>query len=316
MIGCSEAFRTAQALINKLAAFEAPTLIEGETGTGKELAARAIHYGGPRHNGPFVPVNCGALPDLLIENELFGHRRGAFTDARDDQLGLVEVARSGTLFFDEIDMLTPKGQVTLLRFLQDLQFRPLGGKREQQADVRVIAASNRNLKQQIETGEFRLDLLHRLNLLYLFLPPLRARHGDIPLLAEHFVRLGSVRYRKQALPLDPATLAWFERYHWPGNIRELENLIVRGFLLADGLRILIAGPAALGASSVFDRAALNYRSAKRQAITEFEVRFLTHLIEQAKGNVSVAARIAGTERRHLGRLLKKHSISKLSSHPL
>lgn len=314
MIGHSAAFRFVQALIDKIAAFDAPVLIEGETGTGKELAARAIHYRGARRDRPFVPVNCGALLDQLIENELFGHRRGAFTDARDHQPGLVELARAGTLFLDEIDTLSPKGQVTLLRFLQDQQFRPLGGHREQQADVRIIAASNRSLDRQVDAGEFRLDLLYRLKLLYLTLPPLRERHGDIALLAEHFVGVGSARFHKQAIPLTSATLAWFECYHWPGNIRELENLVLREFLLADGTQISIPAPSVgLAAGPAHDGAHLNYRLAKNHAITEFESRFLTRVIEQANGNVSAAARISGTERRHLGRLLKKYHIPKLPS---
>jgi two-component system response regulator GlrR len=311
MIGQSEAFRVIKALIDKIAAFDAPVLIEGDTGTGKELAARAIHYKGARRDGPFVPVNCGALPDQLIENELFGHRRGAFTDARDDQPGLIELARAGTLFLDEIDTLTPKGQVTLLRFLQDQQFRPLGGRQEQQANVRIIAAGNRSLGQQVEVGEFRLDLLYRLKLMHLQLPPLRQRRGDIPLLAKHFIEVGSARFGKPTKPLDAATLTWFERYHWPGNIRELENLIHREFLLAEGEQISIpAPPAVLSASPVPAEAPLNYRHAKNQAITEFESRFLKRLIEQANGNVSAAARISGTERRHLGRLLKKYCVPK------
>lgn len=314
MIGQSAAFRFVQALIDKIAAFDAPVLIEGETGTGKEVAARAIHYRGARRDRPFVPVNCGALLDQLIENELFGHRRGAFTDARDNQPGLVELARGGTLFLDEIDTLTPKGQVTLLRFLQDQQFRPLGGHREQQADVRIIAASNRSLERQVDAGEFRLDLLYRLKLLYLTLPPLRERYGDIHLLAEHFVGVASARFHKPAIPLAAATLSWFERYHWPGNIRELENFILREFLLADGAEISIPPPpAGLAAGPSHDSAPLNYRLAKNQAITEFESRFLRRLIEQANGNVSAAARICGTERRYLGRLLKKYQILKRSS---
>jgi len=310
MLGRSLAFRIADALIEKIAAFDAPVLIEGETGTGKELAARAIHYRGARAARPFVPVNCGALPDALIENELFGHRRGAFTDAREDKPGLVELARGGTLFLDEVDALTPKAQVTLLRFLQDQQFRPLGGRREEQADVRIVTASNRVLERQVEAGAFRLDLLYRLKLLHLTLPPLRERREDITLLAEHFVSLGAARYRKPALPIEPATLAWFECYAWPGNIRELENLIQREFLLADGPRIVVPAPAT--ALDVVPTKALprNYRQAKRQAIAEFEARFLTDLIGQANGNVSAAARLSGTERRHLGRLLKKHSIDR------
>jgi DNA-binding NtrC family response regulator len=310
MIGRSEAFRTVQALIDKIAMFDAPVLIEGETGTGKELAARAIHYRGARRNGPFVPLNCGALPDQLIENELFGHRRGAFTDARDDQPGLIALARTGTLFLDEVDMLTPKGQVTLLRFLQDQQFRPLGARQEQQGDVRIVAACNRSLERQVAAGEFRLDLLYRLKLMHLPLPPLRERSGDIALLAGHFLEVGSVRFDKPAIPLGGATLAWFEHYHWPGNIRELENLILREFLLAEGPQISIpesAGSPDPGPPA--DCSLLNYRYAKNQAITEFESRYLARLIEQANGNVSAAARISGTERRHLGRLLKKYRIA-------
>jgi two-component system, NtrC family, response regulator GlrR len=316
MIGQSAAFRIVVALIDKMAAFDASVLIEGETGTGKELAARAIHYGGARRERPFVPVNCGALPDQLIENELFGHRRGAFTDARDHQAGLVGLARGGTLFLDEIDMLTLKGQVTLLRFLQDQHFRPLGG-HEEKADLRIIAASNRSLERQVAAGEFRSDLLYRLKLLHLALPPLRERHGDVALLAERFVRIGSARYRKQAVPIDVETLAWFERYQWPGNIRELENLVLRAFLLTEGTRISIDPPAAgLASDHAHHGLQLNYQHAKTQAITEFESRFLTRLIGQANGNVSAAARISGTERRHLGRLLKKYRIGKSPSQQL
>jgi DNA-binding NtrC family response regulator len=308
MIGRSLAFRIADALIGKIAAFDAPVLIEGETGTGKELAARAIHYRGARPARPFVPVNCGALPDALIENELFGHRRGAFTDARDDKPGLVELARGGTLFLDEVDALTPKAQVTLLRFLQDQQFRPLGGRREEQADVRVITASNRVLERQVEAGAFRLDLLYRLKLLHLTLPPLRERREDIPLLAEHFVAKGSARYAKPQLPIAGATLDWFQRYAWPGNIRELEHVVQRAFLLCDGPCIEVPPPAAVPAGPAARAAPATYRQAKRRAIEEFESRFLADLIEQAKGNVSAAARMSGTERRHLGRLLKKHNL--------
>ena len=317
MIGSSLAFRIADALIEKISAYDAPVLIEGETGTGKELAARAIHYRGARAGRPFVPVNCGALPDALIENELFGHRRGAFTDARDDKPGLVELARGGTLFLDEVDALTPKAQVTLLRFLQDQQFRPLGGRREEQADVRIITASNRVLERQVDAGAFRLDLLYRLKLLHLTLPPLRERGTDIGLLAEHFVRTCSARYGKPPLPIDPETLAWLARHPWPGNIRELENLIQRTFLLAEGECISVpTPPMALGVKRPAAAPVLNYREAKTRAVAEFESRFLVDLIGQANGNVSAAARLSGTERRHLGRLLKKHRISKPPSQEL
>ena len=226
---------------------------------------------------------------------------------------MAALANGGTLFLDEIDALTRKGQVTLLRFIQDHQFRPLGGRSEQQADVRIIAASNRSLDQQTETGEFRLDLLYRLKLMHLELPPLRVRRGDIPLLAVHFIKVGSARFGKPERQLDSATLDWFERYAWPGNIRELENLVLRAFLLSEGTQISIPSPTT-GLTEAGDMAAagaaLNYKSAKSQAIVEFEGRYLARLLEQTNGNVSAAARISGTERRHLGRLLKKYSIRK------
>jgi DNA-binding NtrC family response regulator len=296
-----------------MAAFDAPVLIEGETGTGKELAARAIHYCGTRRSGPFVPVNCGAIPDSLIENELFGHRRGAFTDARLDHPGLVELARGGTLFLDEIDALTPKAQVTLLRFLQDQQFRPLGARRVEQGDVRIITSTNRSLERQVLEGEFRQDLFYRLKLLHLTLPPLRERHGDAEILAGHFVGLGATRFHKPPLALDPATLAWFDRYHWPGNIRELENLIQREFLLAEGERISIPAPPLRLPGQPAGELDFNYRLAKSRAIAEFEERFLASLMDRNQGNVSAAARMSGTERRHLGRLLKKYGVQKRPS---
>jgi two-component system, NtrC family, response regulator GlrR len=309
LIGRSPVFLSALSLLKKFASCDATALIEGETGTGKELAARGIHYLSSRRGYPFIPVNCGALPDTLIENELFGHHRGAYTDARIDQAGLVELARGGTLFLDEVDTLTLKGQVTLLRFLQDRQFRPLGARRDEQADVRILAASNRDLERQVAAGEFRLDLLYRLKLLHIVLPPLRERLGDPKLLAEHFVGSAAGRYGKPPLPVDRATLTWLERYAWPGNIRELENLVHRAFLLAEDAHISIIAPAALHKAPPVI-ALLNYRQAKSQAIAEFDCCFLSNLLGQAQGNVTAAARMSGTERRQLGRLLKKYGISK------
>jgi two-component system, NtrC family, response regulator GlrR len=312
LIGRSPAFVHALALIKKFASCDATALVEGETGTGKELAARAIHYLSARRGHPFIPVNCGALPDSLIENELFGHRRGAYTDARTDHAGLVQLACGGTLFFDEVDALSHKAQVTLLRFLQDHQFRPLGARSEEQADVRIIAASNCDLEKQVTAGEFRLDLLYRLKLLHVVLPPLRERSGDSSMLAEHFVARAAGCYGKPKVTLDRATLAWFERYSWPGNIRELENLVHRAFLLAETENISIPAPAALDTMRL-DISYLNYKQAKNKAITEFECRFLSNLLGQAQGNVTAAARMSGTERRQLGRLLKKYGIPKQAS---
>ncbi|MGH8599866.1 MAG: sigma 54-interacting transcriptional regulator, partial [Burkholderiales bacterium] len=207
MIGNSPALRDVVGLIDKIAQCDAPVVIEGETGTGKELAARAIHYRSSRREGPFVPVNCGAIPDSLVENELFGHRRGAFTDARGDHAGLIDHGQHGAIFLDEVDALTPKAQVTLLRFLQDQQYRPLGGPQEKHADVRVLAASNVDLVELTEAGRFRRDLLYRLEIMHLRLPPLRERDGDSLLLAEHFLAQCAARFRRGEKRLDPSTIA-------------------------------------------------------------------------------------------------------------
>ena len=308
MIGQSPAFREFLARLAKIAAFDAPVLIEGETGTGKELAARAIHYQGLRSGKPFVPVNCGALPDNLIENELFGHCRGAYTDARTEQCGLVELAHGGTLMLDEVDALSAKGQVTLLRFLQDQQYRPLGARAQRSADVRVIAASNRCLDTLVRDGGFRQDLFYRLRILYLRVPPLRVRTGDVPLLAEHFVNAAGARFGKPVLPFHPATLVWFDTYAWPGNVRELENLACQAFLLADGDTIHLSSCGAERASDDATSDLLDYRKAKHLAVAEFEQRFLARAMAHANGNITAAARLIGTERRHLGRLLRKYKV--------
>lgn len=312
MIGQSPAFRRTLDLVRKLASCDAPVLIEGETGTGKELAARAVHYEGLRKALPFVPVNCGALPDSLLENELFGHARGAYTDARTEQAGLVQVAEGGTLFLDEVDALTPKAQVSLLRFLQDQRYRPLGSRSERSANVRIIAASNRSLDEQVEAGAFRSDLLYRLRLLHLPLPALREREGDIPLLAAHFAQLAARKFGGEERQLARATLDGFERYHWPGNVRELEYRVYQGFLLGEGSEILVTQPGAR-TGPLADEEPTNYRDAKDRAIAAFEATFLARAMRRADGNVTAAARLIGTERRHLGRLLKKYGIERPSA---
>jgi two-component system response regulator GlrR len=315
MIGQSRAFFETVSLIEKIARNDAPVLIEGETGTGKELAARAIHYGGGRRNGPFIPVNCGAIPDALVENELFGHGRGAYTDAKSDQAGIIAHAQHGTLFLDEVDALTPKSQVTLLRFLQDQQYRPLGGSEERSADVRIIAASNGNLASLTEQGRFRMDLLFRLKVMHLTMPPLRDRRGDVAVLSAHFLRACTQRFGVGEKLLHPETSAWMDKYAWPGNIRELENLVFRECLLADGGLIDIPPPGAAAShngaqSSMANPAGLNFRQAKTRAIAEFERRYLADVLSTARGNVTQAARLVGKERRAFGRLLKKHDIDK------
>jgi len=314
MVGRSETFEASLRLIEKFGRWDAPVLIEGETGTGKELAARAIHYGGTRCDGPFIPVNCGAIPDSLIENELFGHKGGAYTDARRDQLGLVAQAQHGTLFLDEVDSLSTKAQVTLLRFLQDRQYRQLGGSKAYTADVRLITATNAELMALIRTGAFRLDLFYRIRLLHMKLPPLRERGADVVLLAGHVLKTCIAQFGMERR-FGAGTLAWLPRYHWPGNVRELENLVFREYLLADGAEIEIPSPLEAGvpAPPVAPPAVApperdGFRAAKDAAIDAFERGYLRNVLASASGNVTHAARIAGKERRAFGKLLKKHGL--------
>lgn len=314
LIGKSPAFREMLDVLNKIAGYDASVLITGETGSGKELAARAIHYLSARSDKPFIPVNCGALPDHLIENELFGHQRGAYTDARESHAGLIAQAEGGTLFLDEVDALSLKAQVSLLRFLQDGEYRPLGGSRNASAEVRILAASNIELERRVEEGAFRADLFFRLNVMEMPVPPLRAREGDAELLARHFIAEAACRYQTPPKDLHPDTLRWLASQSWPGNIRELRNRIQREFLLADGPVVHILGEAPpKDRRQQHDRRlgqvnTLNYNDAKQSVLQAFERGHLQRLMREASGNVSQAARLAGKERRALGKLLKKHRI--------
>jgi two-component system, NtrC family, response regulator GlrR len=317
LIGSSPAFARALQLIEKLARLSAPVLIEGETGTGKEMAARAIHYGGRRRDLPFVPINCGALPESLFESELFGHVRGAFTDARMDRPGLVETANSGTLFLDEVDALTLKGQVAILRFLQDGSFRPVGSRVERSADVRIVAASNANLDRLSESGAFRTDLLFRLRILSLNLPPLRERGNDALLLTRAFFNKCRRQHECKVIELDESSCAWFSRYHWPGNVRELEGLIYREAMMCDDATLRLAPPLILSPESSqggdAGMTAFNgtpYSVAKSKALDRFAREYLTGLMGHAGGNVTRAARVAGKDRRALGKLLRKHGLDR------
>jgi transcriptional regulator with GAF, ATPase, and Fis domain len=321
LIGRSPAFVAAKRLISRIAACDAPVVIEGETGTGKELAARAIHYQGARQNRAFVPVNCGAFPDTLIENELFGHKRGAFTDARTEFPGLLRLADGGTLFLDEVDSLTLRAQGTLLRFLQDRRFRPLGSRTEESADVRIVAAANRDLARLVDGGAFRSDLLFRLKVLFVELPPLRQRPGDPELLADHFIEECHRRYGRAAKGMHESFRRFVNDHSWPGNVRELENFIHREFLLSDDPELCcpmaeataslpsapeIAAPPVL--EPELDMGIEDYRTAKARVIEAFNRDFLRALLARNAGNVSRAARASGKERRALGKLLKKYGI--------
>ncbi len=315
MIGESSAFRRVIELTERVARFDAPVLIEGETGTGKELIARHIHAIGRRRAGPFVPLNCGAVPDNLFENELFGHRRGAFTDAREDQKGLVPAAHLGTLFLDEVDALSPRNQATLLRLLQDHTYRALGDTHENHADIRVIAATNRDLLALCDAGAFRRDLLYRLRFFNVRTPPLRERPGDARLLANHFVARTAARYEIAPKPISRDTLSWFDRYAWPGNVRELENLVSGEFLLCDADTISIATPSVAASIPAENGEDLPYREAKARAVARFQAEYLRTAMERSGGNISQAARLIGTERRHLGNLLRRHNIARQRHDP-
>ena len=317
MIGQSQAILAVRAQLQRFAACDVQVLIEGETGTGKEVAAREIHYASARRDFPFVPVNCGAIPDSLIESELFGHGRGAFTDAKVAQPGLVDHARGGTLFLDEVDALSPKGQVTLLRFLQDSEYRPVGGGATRTSDARIIAATNSCLARQVEAGRFRQDLQYRLNVLNLHLPALRERDGDITLLAQHFLHAVAIRLHGPFKHWSEPALAALQAHAWQGNVRELDNVALRAYMCSDdaivGLTALAtAEPAFVGPRPQPRRRAnepeLGFRVAKTRAIHEFEHEYLMQLMQRASGNISAAARLSGTERRQLGKLLVKHGI--------
>ena len=319
IIGNSPAHERMLAQLRRIAASEAPALIEGETGSGKEVAARAIHYGGARRAGPFVPVNCGALPDSLIESELFGVERGAFTDARRSRRGLVAEATGGTLFLDEVDALSAKAQVTLLRFLQDQWYRPVGTTREERTDVRLIAAANRPLDGLVQRELFRADLLYRLKVLTLCLPPLRERGDDALLLARHFIAQLAAKYRAPCKAIDAATRRWMCGYSWPGNVRELENWVHRQFLMCEGPSICLdihidaAEARTLAeAPTAGDPPAATpaFHTAKAEAVRQFECDYLKRVLDQAQGNVSRAARLACKERRAFGKLMKKHGIAR------
>jgi len=310
LIGSDPALMATVQNIPKVARSASPVLITGETGTGKELCARTIHYCSNRREYPFVPVDCGAVPDHLFENELFGHSRGAFTDARGDQRGLVSLAEGGTLFFDEVDSLSPGAQAKLLRFLQERSYKPLGSERFHRADLNIVAAANRPLEPLVDSKSFRTDLFYRLNVMRLHLAPLRERPTDIPLLARHFVDRLSLEAGAQRKLLSASALRKLEGHTWPGNVRELFNVVERAVAFSEGSRILAAHVSfgADQATEIPHDGSDGLRQAKTRVVEEFERRYVEHLLRKHGGNVTHAAREAKKERRAFGRLVKKLGI--------
>lgn len=303
LVGRDPAFLRVAERIELSAGSDFPALITGETGTGKELFAQAIHFLSPRRNQPFIPVDCGGIPDHLFENELFGHARGAYTDAHLEQRGMAALADKGTLFLDEIDSLPLSSQAKLLRFLQDHQFRPLGSERYVKSDVKIVAATNRNLEQMVAEKIFRQDLYFRLHVLHLELSPLRERPQDIPLLAEHFLAIHTPAGERKALT--PAALHKLMSYEWPGNVRELANVIQRAVVFTRGTQISGCDIRLSGASR--PESTLRFRAAREEAIQGFEREYVNDLLRRNDGNITWAAKEAGKERRAFGRLAKKYN---------
>jgi len=313
ILGRSPAFLEALQRIPRLAQCDASVLITGETGTGKEMCARAIHQLGPRADKPFVAVNCGAIPPELVENELFGHAAGAFTGASSAVQGLVHDAEQGTLFLDEIDSLPMPTQVKFLRFLQDQQYRPLGGRKTCQADVRVIAACNANLEEVVRAGKFRSDLFYRLNILSLALPALRERGEDVLMLALHFAAKYASEHGAPAKGFSRAALDKLLAHDWPGNVRELENVIQRAVVFSK--HPLITGED-ISLTGVRGPAGENsFKTLKAHAIAEFEAGYIRRMLILNDGNISKAARAAKKNRRAFWELMRKHDVAAPTTAP-
>jgi DNA-binding NtrC family response regulator len=293
-----------------VARFDSTVLLTGETGTGKEQFARALHYSSPRAAKPFLPVNCGAIPTDLFESELYGHRRGAFTGAVSAEPGLIAEAEGGTLFLDEVETLNITNQVKLLRFLQDQVYYPVGSARPKQANVWILASTNIELPLKIQDGTFREDLYYRLAVISLALPPLRQRKTDIPLLTAHFWKMYSERAGRAPAPLSVAVMDALCRYHWPGNVRELQNVIQQLTVLSELEAIRPENLPIPKTEAEKCCESNSFAQRKASLIAEFEKHYLTDLLRTHNGNVTHAAQEAGKDRRALGRLIKKYRIDK------
>jgi DNA-binding NtrC family response regulator len=295
-----------------IARCDAGVLILGETGTGKEVMAQSIHYLSARSGKPWVAVNCGAFPTELVENELFGHVKGAYTTAHNARAGLVREAEGGTLFLDDVDCLPLPAQAKLLRFLQEHEYRAVGSNTTQHADVRVIAASNRNLAALASQGTFRSDLYFRLNVVNLKLPALRERREDIPALAAHFMGQFAKRYNRAINTITPLALAKLQAHDWPGNVRELQHVIERAVVLAPGPALtdqdldLDLDLTAVGKQTACDE---SFCQAKARVVEQFERSYIEQILLTNEGNVTHAARAAKKNRRAFFALMRKHDIS-------
>jgi len=293
-------------LVPRFARCDATVLISGESGTGKELFGRAIHYLSPRADRAFIPVNCGALPENLVESEIFGHKRGAFTGAVSDQLGLIREADGGTLFLDEIDCLTNQAQVKLLRFLQDGEYRSIGSNQIHRANIRVITATNADFNYLVRSGKFREDLFYRLNVLTLKLPPLRERSSDVLLLAYDFLEKQAAILGSRPKILSHLALTRLLSHSWPGNVRELQNVLMRATVLSEGDSIEASDfdlP-----DDGFPAEDYSFQTVKSRVVWRFEHDFLTTVLRAYRGNITRAAFAVKKNRRAFWELLRKHNL--------
>jgi len=304
MIGASPQMQAVFSTIRKVATSDAPVLLLGESGTGKEMAALAIHRKSRRKDGPFIAINCHAIPETLLESELFGHEKGAFTGAHVQRVGRIEMASGGTLLLDEIGELTPSLQVKLLRFLQEQRIERVGGRQEIEVDTRVIAATNADLKTMMAEGRFREDLYFRLAVVVLRLPPLRERDGDVPLLAQTFLRTYATEYGKEISAYNQRALQSLEAYDWPGNVREMENRVKRAVIMAEGKQV---SPADLELDTPGGAHEGQTLKAAREALERDMVR---HALTRAKGNISRAAAALDVSRPTLYELMDKLGIKR------
>lgn len=323
MVGASVAMRQVFGVLRRIAPTNLTVLITGETGTGKELASRAVHDNSPRRNAPFVVFDCGAAPENLIESELFGHKRGAFTGAVGDRPGVFEQANGGTIFLDEIGELPLELQPKLLRVLEQREVRRVGASQTKSVDVRVVAATNRNLRDEVERGNFREDLYYRLAVVEVGVPSLRERKDDLPLLVKHLLRNADHQFGVHHISDEVMSL--FQRYHWPGNVRELNNCLIRALPFCDTNTITIdtlpaslrsvehtakPTPQSTAVSSLQPDTDLPFKDAKDGLIEAFERQYLIDLLDRHNGNVSRAARVAQMDRKTITRLMKKHEIKR------
>ncbi len=341
IIGKSSRIKEVVDLIQLYASYPTPVLISGETGTGKELVARGLHYAGKHADAPFLAVNCSTFSDELFASEVFGHKKGSFTDARKDHKGILAEAEGGTVFLDEIDSLSLKSQASLLRLLQEGEYRPVGATANCKAHVRIVAASNRYLPDLIKQGRFREDLYYRLLILTIDVPPLRQRIEDVSELIPYFFSKFERQYGLGPKMLAPDIVKQFKTYHWPGNIRELENMLHRIYLTCPDAKVTSLSDSLLPDKQGFcpieltsdktqvktssertvsalengqsDKVVvvldeLNFAEAKRKAIEQFEQDFVTELMKQTNGNITKAASICGKERSAFGKLVKKYNV--------